>query len=94
LGLTAISFCETLEKMSVTLSKLPKNPWWGKGTPVYNNNPFMRLGAVPDQAKVIKEYQVLLSLLKKEAEIKLLPFVEELDAGKFYCQFNRRGDDQ
>lgn len=76
---------ETLEKMPLTLSALPKNPWWGKGTPAYNNNPFMKLGAVPDQDKVIKEYRALLKLLERETEVRILPFAENLDDNQFYC---------
>ena len=31
-----------IKEMKILISKLPKNPWWGHGTPMYENNPVMK----------------------------------------------------
>ena len=35
--------------MKVMISKLPDNPWWGHGTPMYENNPAIKEGNVPNR---------------------------------------------
>lgn len=66
--------------MRVSLTLLPKFPWWGTGTPSYENNLAMRLGALPDQKLVEKEHTNAMKLLKKYTQVELLPFPQELDA--------------
>lgn len=63
-----------IKNMKVMISKLPNNPWWGHGTPMYENNPAMKEGNVPHQNIVEFEMDMLSHLLKK------LPIeLEELD---------------
>ncbi|GIS26914.1 MAG: hypothetical protein CM15mP127_12870 [Gammaproteobacteria bacterium] len=38
--------------MKILISHLPKNKWWGHGTPIYKDNPAMRQGIVPNQELV------------------------------------------
>lgn len=45
----------------------------------------MKLGAVPDQDLVVKEYEQLRRLLEQETTVRILPFAENLDDNQFYC---------
>ena len=38
--------------MKILISHLPKHKWWGHGTPIYENNPAMKEGVVPNQELV------------------------------------------
>lgn len=66
--------------MKLSFSRLPKYPWWGHGTPAYENNLAMKLGNVPVQKIVEEEHARGLDVLKKYADIELFPFPLELDA--------------
>jgi len=66
--------------MKVLLSQLPKYPWWGSGTPVYENNWAMKIGVIPDHTKVQDEYLGVYDALKKHTDLQVIPFPEELDA--------------
>mgnify|MGYP003393559728 FL=1 len=65
--------------MRVSLTKLPKYPWWGTGTPAYENNLAMKLGATPNQQLVEKQHQSVFQTLQKYAQVELFPFPQELD---------------
>ena len=45
----------------------------------------MRRGAVPNQAKVILEYRLLLKTLRAVTTVKVLPFAKNLDTDGLYC---------
>ena len=66
--------------MTISFAQLPKYPWWGQGTPAYENNLAMKLGALPKQEVVKKENADCLSTLKKYATVDLFPFPTDLDA--------------
>lgn len=66
--------------MKISFTLLPRFPWWGTGTPSYENNLAMRLGAIPDQKKVEKEHLAVLKTLKKHGSVELFPFPQQLDA--------------
>ena len=51
--------------MKILISNLPKNPWWGHGTPIYENNPAMKHGVVPNQELVEIEIFLLKKLFDK-----------------------------
>jgi len=51
--------------LKILISKLPDNPWWGHGTPMYVNNPAMRKGQAPNQKLVEIESYMLSQLFKK-----------------------------
>lgn len=51
--------------MKILISKLPKNPWWGHGTPIYENNPAMKAGMVPNQELVEIEMFMLSTLFER-----------------------------
>jgi len=70
--------------MKISLTKLPAYPWWGTGTPSYENNLAMRLGALPVQSKVEKEHALALNSLQKYTEVLLFPFPQEMDANGLY----------
>ncbi len=70
--------------MKVSFASLPKYPWWGAGTPAYENNLAMRLGALPDQKTVEKEHAQTLKTLRKYASVEVFPFPQELDANGLY----------
>ena len=61
--------------MKILISELPQSPWWVNGVPLYDDNPAMRLGAIPDQVLLEKERSDLISILKDlNVEIIKLPF--------------------
>ncbi|MFQ6604521.1 MAG: arginine deiminase-related protein [Fidelibacterota bacterium] len=69
--------------MKILISNLPENPWWGHGTPLYENNPAMREGVVPDQELVEIEIFLLKNLFQ------FLPFeILELDFPYILDQHN------
>ena len=65
--------------MKISFTNLPKFPWWGVGTPAYENNLAMNLGAIPDQQKVQKEHAKAIKTLQKYATLEIFPFPEQLD---------------
>lgn len=70
--------------MKILISSLPRNPWWGHGTPIYENNPAMREGVVPNQTLVEIEMELmnhLFSLLP--VETVLVDFPHILDKHNF-----------
>jgi N-dimethylarginine dimethylaminohydrolase len=70
--------------MKVMISKLPKNPWWGHGTPMYENNPAMKEGNVPHQDIVEFEMDMLSHLFHKlPVEVVELDFPHILDQHNF-----------
>ena len=61
--------------MKILISQLPQSPWWQNGVPLYDDNPAMRLGAMPDQSILEKERLDLISILNDlNIEIIELPF--------------------
>ena len=67
--------------MKILISQLPKNKWWGHGTPIYKNNPAMKKGLVPDQELVEIEMHIMSKLFH------LLPFeLIEIDFPKYLDQ--------
>ena len=71
--------------MKILISKLPKNSWWGHGTPIYENNPAMKEGVVPNQEIVAVEMFMLSKLFNR------LPVdVVEIDFPYFLDQQNRK----
>ena len=66
--------------MKIIISSLPNNPWWGNGTPQYEDNPAMILGTRPNQELLEKEWQDLVRMLtKKFHSIDIIPFPSKLD---------------
>ena len=66
--------------MKILVSKLPKNPWWGLGTPSYENNPAMKEGIVPNQIVCKEEiisFHDILKLLPTHLEV--IDFPNSLD---------------
>ena len=71
--------------MKILISKLPKNSWWGHGTPIYENNPAMKEGVVPNQEIVAVEMFMLSKLFNR------LPVdVVEIDFPYFLDQQNTK----
>lgn len=70
--------------MHILFSQLPKSHWWEKGTPVHKDNWSMKIGRIPNQKIVEKEYKKCLSLLKKHTTIHVYPFPQELDLDGLY----------
>tara|TARA_B100000401_G_scaffold259111_1_gene176174 strand:+ start:643 stop:1530 length:888 start_codon:yes stop_codon:yes gene_type:complete len=69
--------------MKILISHLPKNKWWGHGTPIYKDNPAMRQGIVPNQELVEIEMYILTQLFNR------LPIdVVEVDFPQFLDQQN------
>lgn len=66
--------------MKIAMVSLPKFPWWGGGTPAYENNLAMKLGSIPDQKKVEKEHAGVLKTLRIYTKVDLSPFPQELDS--------------
>jgi N-dimethylarginine dimethylaminohydrolase len=61
--------------MKILISQLPNSPWWGKGVPMYDDNPAMRLGASPNQSLLRSERLKLISILNEfGVEVVELPF--------------------
>ena len=61
--------------MKILISQLPDSPWWGKGVPMYDDNPAMRLGASPNQSLLRSERLKLISILNEfGVEVVELPF--------------------
>lgn len=70
--------------MKILMSHLPKSNWWGRGTPVYENNWSMTLGKIPDAEKTKKEHNLIIEAIQKYTELEILPFPTELDTQKQY----------
>ena len=71
------------DKLKIIVSKLPSSPWWGEGTPLYEDNPCMVGGAIPNQSLLISERNQMIDLLKTfGVHILESTFPNELD-GKF-----------
>jgi N-dimethylarginine dimethylaminohydrolase len=71
--------------MKILISKLPENAWWGHGTPIYENNPAMKEGVVPNQEIVAVEMFMLSKLFNR------LPVdVVEIDFPYFLDQQNTK----
>ncbi len=69
--------------MKILISKLPKHHWWGHGTPIYENNPAMKEGVVPNQELVEIEMFMMSKLFNR------LPIeVVEIDFPYFLDQQN------
>ena len=67
--------------MKILISQLPQSPWWQNGVPLYDDNPAMRLGAMPDQSILEKERLNLISILNDlNIEIIELPFPSAYNA--------------
>lgn len=70
--------------MKILISSLPKNPWWGHGTPIYENNPAMREGVVPNQTLVEIEMNLMYHLFSLlPVETVLVDFPHILDKHNF-----------
>ncbi|MGY8781284.1 MAG: arginine deiminase-related protein [Fidelibacterota bacterium] len=69
--------------MKLLISKLPKHDWWGHGTPIYENNPAMKEGVVPNQ-KLVKIEMFLMSKLFNKLPIEVV----EIDFPYFLDQQN------
>jgi len=66
--------------LKIIISSLPNNPWWGNGTPQYEDNPAMILGTRPNQELLEKEWQALVRMLRKKFHsIDIIPFPSKLD---------------
>ena len=74
--------------MKVAISKLPKNPWWGKGIIGYKDNPAMRDGIIPDQSLLVQERENLIDTLKNNnIEVIQFSFPKELENKKYGHDF-------
>ena len=51
--------------MKILISHLPKNKWWGHGTPIYKDNPAMKQGLVPNQELVEIEMYIMTQLFNR-----------------------------
>lgn len=66
--------------MKIIISSLPNNPWWGNGTPQYEDNPAMVLGTQPNQELLEKEWKNFSQILaEKYPAIDVIPFPSTLD---------------
>ena len=66
--------------MKIIISSLPNNPWWGNGTPQYEDNPAMVLGVQPNQKLVEKEWKAFSQVLaEKSVALNVIPFPSKLD---------------
>ena len=71
--------------MKILISHLPKNKWWGHGTPIYKDNPAMKQGMIPNQELVEVEMHMLTQLFNR------LPVeVIEVDFPNFLDQQNTK----
>ena len=66
--------------MKILISHLPKHKWWGHGTPIYENNPAMKEGVVPNQELVEIEMYMMTKLFNRlSIEIVEIDFPNFLD---------------
>ena len=66
--------------MKIIISSLPKNPWWGNGTPQYEDNPAMILGVQPNQMLLEREWMALSQMLAETSlALDIIPFPSKLD---------------
>ena len=66
--------------MKIIISSLPNNPWWGNGTPQYDDNPAMVLGTQPNQHLLESEWNALRQMLKEKLDdLDIIPFPSKLD---------------
>ena len=66
--------------MKIIISSLPNNPWWGNGTPQYEDNPAMVLGTQPNQELLEREWKALAQMLtEKSIALDIIPFPSKLD---------------
>ena len=66
--------------MKIIISSLPNNPWWGNGTPQYEDNPAMVLGTQPNQGLLEREWRALSQMLtEKSLSLDIIPFPSKLD---------------
>jgi N-dimethylarginine dimethylaminohydrolase len=70
--------------MKILMSQMPADDWWGKGTPVYENNWSMEQGKIPNAKLAKEEHDQTVSVVKQYAELKTIPFPAELDTDKLY----------
>lgn len=69
--------------MKIYITTLPQNPWWGNGTPQYDDNPAMKKGTIPDQTLVELEWnQLQISLRNTAVGCEVVPFPAKLDSTK------------
>ena len=74
--------------MKILISQLPQSPWWQNGVPLYDDNPAMRLGAMPDQSILEKERSDIISILNDlNIEIIELPFPSAYNADSIKHDF-------
>lgn len=66
------------------MSSLPVSDWWGRGTPVYENNWSMTLGKIPDPQISRTEHAAVVEAVKNNSELKIIPFPNKLDTKKVY----------
>lgn len=70
--------------MKILFSDLPKFNWWETGVPFYENNLAMKIAneskIIPDQKKVLQEYNNCLTALKTNTSLIVKAFPPELDA--------------
>jgi len=57
--------------MKLLISKLPKHDWWGHGTPIYENNPAMKEGVVPNQ-ELVKIEMFMMSKLFSQLPVEVI----------------------
>jgi len=66
--------------LKIIISALPENPWWGKGTPQYADNPAMVQGTIPNQTILESEWKKFYQKLGKYSqELDIIPFPSILD---------------
>ena len=59
---------------------MPNNPWWGQGTPQYEDNPAMVQGAIPNQQLINREWHSLHhKLIEISGKLEIIPFPKILD---------------
>ena len=69
-----------MEKIKIVMSELPSIAWWGDGITAYPDNDMMKEGVVPNQTRVIKEYQALVKVISDlEFDVIFIPFSEQLE---------------